>query len=337
MKDSYLKLNNAPNAQPLSFDLEKGKLYLDKDKENPDSIISLDSANSVASMKSTVSASRPDWLKNFFGSMNDYVTQASKKAEIDTDTGALCLDAKATRSDLKAVCNSLAWLYEAQYRQNKEILLWIGEIILDYMARGSDDMTVEEAIESLGLLERNNGVSWSKKTLVKWPVVCQRIPHEIRQLPIPQTYLAEAALFSQPEDPNDRVKFRNMRDAMLVAVSEKPEAWSRARFVSCMKELQEHFGVTRVRNEGVGALQERLIAYYRLRYEAQNSGDPAAYFKNIGLDHKDVSTWIYNIEAELIGREKLEPDPKDRIPTGDGLTDSARQRVTKTKIHSSTP
>ena len=328
--EKYFRLANAPEEQPLAFDLREGKLYTDKHQDDEDSIIDLDKAHSVAQMRSTLNQSRPKWLKEFFEQMNGYVSQASDKAEIDSETGQLSLHPDMTKSKLKEVCGNLAWLYEAQYRQNKEILLWIGELILDYMARAVTDMTIEEAIEELGLLDRSNGVKWKLKTLARWPVVVQRIPAPIRQLPIPPTYLSEAALFAQPDDVEDKIKFNNSRDAMLVAVSEKPDVWSRSKFVACMKELQDHFGMERSRNEGVSQLQERLIAYYRLQREAEGTNDIGAFYGNIGLDRKDVSQWIYNIEAALVDRNRMTASPTDQIPRGDGLTQTARERVMKT-------
>ncbi len=326
---SYFKLSNAPADQPLSFDLEQKKFYMDKDAGDEDSVIDLSDAHAVANMKSIVSHSRPEWLQQFFSQMSSFVSKASPNATVDEDTGQLELGAKTMKSDLKRVCEDLAWLYEAQDRQSKEILLWVGEIILDYLARDTRDLTIEEAIGELGLLNRKNGFKWSLKTLARWPLVVQRIPAPIRQLPIPRTYLSEAALFSQPEDPGQKIQFNNARDAMLVAVSEKPDSWSRERFVSCMKELQAHFGVERIRNEGVSALQERLIAYYRIRNEAYQSGLVQTFYKNNDIPAKDVATWIYNIEAELIRRDKLPPDPLDKIPKGDGLTTTARSRIEK--------
>jgi hypothetical protein len=333
--DKFFKLANAPEDQPLAFDLRENKLYLDpstrgsEDPEDQEKIIPLDATHSVAQMKSTLTHSRPQWLKDFFKSMGDYVSQASGGATIDPGTGALTLDAAMPRTQLKKVVEHLAWLYEAQYRQNKEILLWIGEVILDYMARDTRDLTIEEAIEELGLLDRNNGVKWKLKTLARWPIVVQRIPAPIRQLPIPPTYLSEAALFAQPEDPDDKVKFGNARDAMLVAVAEKPDSWSRARFVNCMKELQDQFGMERQRNEGIAALQERLIAYYRLRWEANLSGDPQAFYKNNNIPPKEIASWIYNIECELISRGKMAEIATNHVPRGDGLTATARERALK--------
>ncbi|MAO74689.1 MAG: hypothetical protein CL699_06935 [Chloroflexi bacterium] len=327
--DTYFKLSNAPDDQPLALDLEKGKFYMNRDADSDDSVIDLRSTHSVARLKSTLSSNRPEWLQQFFCQMNDYVSKASTKAAVDESTGQLELGANIAKSDLKNVCDNLAWLYEAQHRQNKEILLWIGEIILDYMARDTRDLSIEEAIEELGLLKRENGVKWSMKTLAKWPIVVQKIPAPIRQLPIPPTYLSEAALFAQPEDAGKKLQFNNARDAMLVAVSESPDSWTREKFVSCMKELQEHFGVERIRNEGVAALQERLIAYYRIRHAAYTSGMVQSFYKENNIPAKDVATWIYNIESELVRREKLPPDPLGKVPTGDGLTQSARDRISK--------
>ena len=96
-----------------------------------------------------------------------------------------------------------------------------------------------------------------------------------------------------------------------------------------MKELQEHFGVEIIRNEGVAALQERLIAYYRIRHAAYTSGMVQSFYKENNIPAKDVATWIYNIESELVRREKLPPDPLGKVPTGDGLTQSARDRISK--------
>ena len=327
---SKFKLANAPDDQPIAFDLTNNKLYLDIDSSDDESAIPLDSAFSVAQMNGTVQQARPQWLLDFFAQMGDYVKQADSNAEIDNKTGMLILDPKIPKDGLRKVCEHLAWLYEAQYRQNKEILLWIGEIILDFMARDHKrGMSMEEAIEELGLLDRQNGVKWKLKTLARWPVVIQRIPPAIRQLPIPPTYLSEAALFAHPEDPVEKVKFSNARDAMLVAVAEKPNSWSRAKFVACMKELQDHFGMERTRNEGVASLQERLIAYYRLQREAERSGDMTAYYANVGLDRTEAAAWIINIESELQNRGRLAIDPKDAIPRGDGLTQSARDRIAR--------
>ena len=326
--EKLIRLSNAPDNQPLALDVEKGMLYLDKDSESEGADIDLNSPASVSSLKGTINHSRPTWLKQFFGQMGGYVSEASTQAGIDPETGALSLGGKITASDLKKVCAHLAWLYEAQYRQNKEILLWIGEIILDYMARSSVDLTIEEAIEALGLLERDNGVRWKLKTLARWPLVVQRIPAPIRQLPIPPTYLSEAALFSQPEDPEAKIRFSNARDALLLSVADKPDAWSRERLVNCMKELQEHFGVERTRNEGVAALQCRLLALYRIRHSAFSSPiSVKGYYERLGLDEKHVSQWIYNIESELIYRGKMEAMPEDEIPSGDGLTKSAKKRI----------
>ncbi len=323
-----VRLSNAPESQPLALDVENGQLFLDKDADDEGATINLDSPASVSSLPGAIRHSRPDWLKQFFGQMDGFVGNASKQAGIDPETGALSLGGKITASDLKKVCRDLAWLYENQYRQNKEILLWIGEIILDYMARSTVDPTVEEAIEALGFLERDNGVRWKLKTLARWPLVVQRIPPAIRQLPIPPTYLSEAALFSQPEDPKAKIRFSNARDALLLSVADKPDAWTRQRLVNCMKELQEHFGVERTRNEGVAALQHRLLALYRLRHTAFSSPlSVQGYYKKLGLDEKYVSTWIYNIESELIYRGKMEAVPEDEVPSGDGLTKTAKKRI----------
>jgi len=326
--EKLVRLSNAPENQPLALDVENGQLFLDKDSEDEGAIINLDSPASVSSLRGVINHSRPTWLKQFFGQIGGYVSEASTQAEIDPETGALALGGKITASDLKKVCAHLAWLYEAQYRQNKEILLWIGEIILDYMARSTVDLTIEETIEALGLLERDNGFKWKLKTLARWPLVVHRIPAAIRQLPIPPTYLSEAALFSQPEDPKAKIRFSNARDALLLSVADKPDAWSRQRLVNCMKELQEHFGVERTRNEGVAALQGRLLALYRLRHTAFSSPSSVqGYYKKLGLDETYVAQWIYNIESELIYRGKMEALPEDEIPSGDGLTKSAKKRI----------
>ena len=328
MSESYFKLKSPPHDCPLAFDIESGKCYLNKDQSDPDSVINLANLQSVADAKTTLKNSRPAWLKEFFGSMDTYVADEANggKARIDPDTGLLEIDPKTTTSELKSICSKFAFLFEAQARQNKEILIWIGEIILDYIARASGDCTVEEAIDALGLCERQNGVKWSYKTLFRFPLVAQRIPASIRQLPIPVSYLCDAAAFSMPEDPKQRVMFSNARDAMLLSVAENPDVWSRTKFCDCMKELQQAFGMERMRNEGISSLRERLIAYYRLRHLAIASGDPKAFYANQNMNEKEVSEWIYNIEAELISREKLNPDPLV-IPTGDGLTQAARDRL----------
>lgn len=331
-RKEIVKIASSPEGQPLSVDLKKGRLYSDPNNLDEEFAIRLDAPNEVAKMKKTSDFSRQQWVKDFFGQMSDYVKGAHKKAEIDSETGELLIDPKMPKSGLRDVCNNLAWLYEAQYRQNKEILLWIGEIILDYIARDTmGTMTIETAIEELGLLKRDNGVKWKLRTLVKWPIVVQRLPAPIRQLPIPPSYLTEAAIRSQPEDPQDKVKFNNARDALLVSVAEKPEAWSRQRFVACLKELQDHFGIDRQRNEGTADLQARLIAYYRLQREAENSGDIDSYYENLGLDRKEVATWISTIEISLFTRHKLTIDPKEEVPRGDGLTEKARERLAVVK------
>lgn len=338
-KKNYLKFANAPQNQPMSIDLDKGEMYLSKSEGDPDGKIDIAKANSVSQTKAALTQARPKWLTDFFAQMDTVIQAASggdgKKSpnlvNIDTNTGELAISPNMPKSDIKKVCSHLAWIYEAQYRQNKEILLWIGELILDYIARETHrEITIEEAIEELGLLERNNGVKWKVKTLCKWPIVVQRIPAPIRQLPIPPTYLTEAALFSQPEDPMDKIKFNNARDAMLVAVAENPDGWSRSKFVGCMKELQEYFAVGLTRNEGIASLQSRLICYYRLQREAAMSSQaPKSFYANLGLDEKEVATWIYNIENELIVRGKLPEQPFDEIQKGDGLTPSARERILK--------
>lgn len=329
MRDDYFKLSNAPDDQPLAFDLGAGKVYFDTPSGGDESNMDLDSPHSIANMSNTANHARPDWLKQFYGQMGSYVKDASDKAAIDEDSGELRLGVKMTASDLKKVCGNLAWLYEAQYRQNKEILLWIGEIILDYIARAPHDITIEEAIEGLGLLDRSNGVKWKLRTLARWPIVVQRIPAQIRQLPIPPTYLSEAALFAQPEDPAKKIAFSNARDSLLLAVADKPDSWSRARFVNCMKELQEAFGIERMRNEGVAALQARLLSLYRIRELSHNRGSTSEYYKSLGLSLTDVCNWIYNIESELIHRGKMEALPEDDIPSSDGLTKNARERIAK--------
>ena len=328
-KEHSFTLKNAPPDQPLRFDLKGGKLYIDSLGNDEELAYQLDHPQSVAKMSSTLQQSRPQWILDFYAQMGAYVSQASESATINPDSGLLTLSTSMTKTSLRKVCEHLAWLYEAQSRQNKEILLWIGELILDYVARSGHPITIEEAIDDLGILKRENGVHWGMKTLARWAVVAQRIPIAIRQLPIPPTYLAEAAMFAQPDDPDEKIQFNNARDALLVAVANKPDSWSRSKFVSCMKELQEEFGLQRTRNEGVSALQERLINFYRLRTLAQESGDPQDFYRSIGLSRKDVSAWIYNIEATLIDRDKLEPNPLSVIPTGDGLTESARSRVAK--------
>ena len=313
----------------MSLDLGAGKLYLDTLVEDEEIAIPLNQPQSVARLSSTLQQSRPQWILDFYSQMGTYVNQASNKASIDSQTGQLLLDPSMPKSSLRKVCDHLAWLYEAQNRQNKEILLWIGELILDYIARAGITITLEEAIEELGLTKRENGVRWSVKTLARWAVVAQKIPAEIRQLPISPSYLAEAAMFAQPDDPDEKVQFNNARDALLTAVANKPDLWSRSKFVACMKELQDEFGLQRTRNEGVSALQERLINLYRLRNFAETCHDVDAFYKSLGLKRADVSSWIYNIEAALIDRDKLDPDPTAIIPTGDGLTEAARERALK--------
>jgi hypothetical protein len=317
------KIQNAPQDQPLFFDTDAGVMF--SDPEDAESSIDISMPHAVAT---GVADTKPQWMSDFYTQMNGYVNQSSPKASID-GLGQLLLSPDMPKSSLKKVCDHLAWLYEAQFRQNKEILLWIGEVILDYMARSTNPVTIEEAIEELGLTKRENGVKWSMKTIARYPIVVQKIPPKIRQLNIPPTYLSEAALFSQPQDPVQKTQFCNARDAILVAISKSPDLWSRSKFVACMKELQEHFGMTPTRNEGVSALQERLIAYYRIAKMAAESGDIDAYYTSIGLDRKEVATWIYNIESALIDRNRLEPDPLEAIPKGDGLTETARNRVTK--------
>lgn len=324
MKDEFFKLTNAPDEAPIAFQLGEGKAYLDKDAEDDDSVIDLGSVHAVANMKSTVAAARPEWLKQFFNQMNTYVSSSGgENVEIDPETGALSLGAKMAKSELRKLVENLAWLVESQHRQTKEILLWIGECILDFIARDTrQDLTVEEAIEELGLLERENGYKWSMKTLVKWPVVISRIPASIRSLPIPPTYLSEAALFAMPEDPQERIAFGNARDVLLMSVADKPNVWSRSTFVACMKELQDRFGIERQRNEGTSALLLRLIDLYRLR---DNYSEDTV----TGISKRDVADWIYNIENELISRDRLPASPTGRVPTSDGLTKGARERIAR--------
>tara|TARA_R110000764_G_scaffold17520_4_gene48149 strand:+ start:1030 stop:2043 length:1014 start_codon:yes stop_codon:yes gene_type:complete len=329
MDESKLKdlhsLANAPENQPVSFDLASNQLYLNKPDSSDESTLDLTIPNVICNTKAAAMTSRPDWVTQFFERMNDYVGAATPVASISPN-GELAIDAAATSSDLKEACSHLAWLYESQMRQNKEILVWIGEIILDYIARASHSPTVEEAIEELGFLDRDNGFKWKLKTLAKWPIVAMKIPHEIRQLPIPQTYLSEAAIFSQPEDPEKRVKFANVRDAMLLSAAENPEEWSRSKIVSCMKELQHEFGVESHRNEGILSLQNRLICLYRIQREVERG---YTTYAKIGVDEKEVAAWLYNVEAELQFRRKLDPDPTAEIPVGDGLTKAARERILK--------
>ena len=327
-KSTKLVIANAPEEQPVAIDIVRGKLYLDKDLDSDEFAIPLDSPSAIINLKGQ-KLTNPKWVSEFFEQMSGYVRTANPNADIDKN-GQLILSPNIPKSGLKQVCNNLAWLYEAQYRQNKEILIWIGEVILDFIARDTrGDMSVEEAIEQLGLLDRENGVKWKLRTLVKWPLVVQKIPHEIRQLPIPPTYLALAAEMKAPDDPNDRKRFSNARDALLVAVADKPDCWSRTRFANCMKELQEHFDVERSRNEGVAALMQRLISYYRLQREAGQSPDQDRFYQDLGLDRKEVASWIISIEAALQDRGKLPSDPMESIPRGDGLTETARKRVSK--------
>lgn len=325
MESNQYTLANSPENAQISFDPKSNKIFLSKDENSDDSTIDMSVPDSISKTKSVANVARPEWVTQFFTRMNDYIGASTKSASISSD-GQLSMDAKATSSDLKEACSHFAWLYESQMRQNKEILVWIGEIILDYMARASHDPTIEEAIEELGFLDRDNGVKWKLKTLAKWPIVVQRIPHAIRQLPIPQTYLAEAAMFSQPQDPEKRTKFCNVRDALLLSAAENPDAWSRTKIVACMKELQSEFGVESHRNEGITSLQSRLIGLYRLRNEVERG---YRTYSKLGLDEKEVSAWIYNIESELQYRRMMNPDPVAEIPVGDGLTQAARERIIK--------
>jgi len=322
-KDTHYELANAPENLPISFNRD-GKLFLSR----PDSEgghIDMSTPNSVSGMGVVSAVSQPQWVRDFFQRMDSYVKAAAPSVSI-TDDGLLILDEHATSSDLKSTCSHLAWLYESSMRQNKEILVWIGEITLDYMARSAHDPTIEEAIEELGFLDRENGMKWKLSTLAKWVIVAQRIPSAIRQLPLPQTYLSEAALFSQPEDPDKRIMFNNIRDAMLLSAAESPQDWSRKSFSACMKELQHEFGVESHRNEGVASLQSRLIALYRVQREV-NLGHTT--YEKIGVGEQEVAAWIYNIEAELQYRKIMNPDPVAEIPVGDGLTLAARGRIIK--------
>jgi hypothetical protein len=331
-KDGFFILASSPEDDPIALDLDSGELYLNKkESEEGEKVMSLTIPNGVATTSTTALAlKRPDWMSEFFTQMDDYVGSSSKNAKID-ENGQLHLAPNITASDIKAVCGNLTWLYEAQYRQNKEILLWIGEIILDHIARSTDDVSIEGAIEDLGFLSRENGFRWKLKTLVKWPIVVKKIPIAIRQLPIPATYLTEAAMFGGPDDLNDKIKFNNARDALLISVSQKPDSWSRERFVNCMKELQEKMGIERNRTEGISALRERLISYYRLKSVAESSGDPKGFCERQNLDYADINQWIYSIEGELICRGKLDPIPENSSLTGDGLTQAARLRLEKNK------
>jgi hypothetical protein len=324
-KEHYCTLINAPKSQPVSFSTTSGKLFLNKDEESDDSVINLSTPNAICNGRGVREIETPEWVGHFFERMDDYSKTATKAVSISKD-GQLSIEANATPKDLKQITSHLAWLFESQSRQNKEILVWIGEIILDYMARASHSPSIEEAVDDLGFLERDNGVKWKMKTLVKWVVVAQRIPHEIRQLPVPQSYLAEAALFARPEDPEKRVKFDNIRDAMLLSVAENPDEWSRNSFVACIKELQHEFDVTPTRNEGISSLQTRLIQLYRLQREVENG---YTTYAKLGLDVGEISAWIYNMEFELQYRHKMNPDPTQEIPKGDGLTQAARERIIK--------
>ena len=328
-------LTQAPlSKKPLIFDLSKNRILIGEDDPelgDTGTALDLSNPNSVCQTKDYTSNPnvRPQWIKEFFKSIDKYVQTASKEASVDPDTGELQLSPSLSVSELKSVCTNLTWLYESQHRQNKEILVWIGEVILDYIARSPMDLSIEEAIEQLGFLKRANGFKWKMKTLVKWVVVAQKISPEVRQLPVAPSYLSEAAMFASPEDVGKKVQFENSRDALLMAIAEEPEEWSRAKFVACMKELQDVFGMERKRNEGTGALRERLIYFYRLREETGHlSEDQAnAMLRKVGITRNDLGSWIYNIEAELIYRGSMEPDPFEGVRVGDGLTDSARNRV----------
>jgi hypothetical protein len=332
MSENFLNLANAPDECPIAIDIANGKAYLNEPASDNSVSVDLTMPNAIIATQAMKDIETPAYVTQFFERMNDYVKAAAPSTTITTD-GQLAIAAHATTTDLKEACNHLTWLYESQTRQNKEILVWLGEIVLDYIARASHDPSVEEAIEELGFLERNNGIKWKLKTIAKWVVVAQRLPHEIRQLPVPQTYLAEAAVFSQPEDPISKIKYCNARDALLLSVAKNPEEWSRSKFVACMKELQHSFGVEATRNEGVASLQGRLICLYRLQREV-NEGHTT--YAKLGIADNEVVAWIYNIESELQYRKVIDPDPTAEIPVGDGLTKSARERIVKKSEASTT-
>jgi hypothetical protein len=325
MSNNHIVLANSPESQPVSFDLVSNTLFRNEDEAAEESTLSIATPNMISRANAVAAIARPAWVSSFFATMNDLVSSTSKSASISED-GSLIIGLDATATDLKGISNHLAWLYESQMRQNKEILVWLGEVILDYIARSTHDPTVEEAIEELGFLDRENGIKWKMKTLCKWVIVAQRIPHEIRQLPLPQTYLSEAAMFAHPEDPDSKVKFANIRDAMLLSAAENPDDWSRSKFTACMKELQHAFGIQSNRNEGVASLQGRLIAMYRIQRAVERC---ETTYQLIGVEAHEFNAWIYNVESELQYRSVIASDPTEDIPIGDGLTKQARERIIK--------
>lgn len=320
-----LKFKASPSE--ISVDLERGKLFTNKDTSDPDAVVDLESPLSVANMSGTLSRGRPEWITNFYGSMNDFIQTASPKAQINTSTGELLLDPSITKSDTLKLCSSLASMVESTAHQTKATLIWIGELILDHIAKSPHDLSIENAIEELGLTKRENGIHWSVKSLARWPAVVQRIPNQILQLPIPSSYLTEAAMFKAPDDPVEKIKFNNARDALLLQVSENQSEWSRSKFVSCMKELQDAMCVDRRKMDSVASMYHRLVLLYRIRNEAHLTPNPAAYYASIRLGTKDVANWIYSIEAELITRGKLEADPKNEVPHGHGLSKASLERI----------
>jgi len=324
-ESSLIKFTSAPQTSSISIDLDGGKMFTDKNSEEPSVTIDLTVPGSFAM---TVVNNDED-MKPFYGSMGQFMESiTTNKVAVDRDTGELIISPSAMKSDLIRLSVSLAGMAEKQEQESKAVKIWMGEAILDYIAKAPYEITIDEAIEQLGFLERASGIiNWKPSTLARWPAIVQRIPHNILRLPIPQSYLAEAALTKAPEGPIDKIKFNNARDALLVHVSQNRSQWSKSKFVSCMKELQDAFKIARSRGESVSLMYERLVQLYRLRHEAHMTGNPTAYYQSIGLGIKDVANWIYNIEAELISKEKLEPDPKDQIPANDGLSAAARQRI----------
>ena len=326
MSNNFKILANAPDNVPIGIDLDTGVVHIDKPSTTDEGLmIDINKPNCIIGSKALSNVENQDWVNQFFERMDAYIKASSPCVGV-SKSGELIIEAHATPTALKDACNHLGWLYESQSRQNKEILIWIGEIILDYIAKSPHDLSVEEAIEELGYLDRDNGVKWKLKTLAKWPIVVLKIPHEIRQLPIPQSYLSEAAVFAQPEEPVAKIKFANCRDALLLSVAESPEEWSRNKFVACMKELQQTFGVESTRNEGVASLQGRLICLYRLQREVEQGHTT---FAKLGLSDHEIAAWVYNIESELQYRKVIDPDPTANIPVGDGLTKAARERIIK--------
>ena len=315
-KSGLSKLTNAPDVG-IMFDFDSGSVQIGDGESGAD----LTKPNSVA--MSSLVPETPGWMKSFYQQM-DGITK-SEMIGIDHDSGNLVIEPELPQSDLAKFVEVLAFVFESQYRQNKEILLWLGELILIHSTQNG--LTLEEAIEKLKLTERNNGVTWSMRTLVKWPVVVQRIPESIRRLPIPPSYLAEAALFKQPEDPAQRVQFNNSRDALLLSVAKNPSQWSRNRFCASMKEIQTLMGIPQQRDEGVRILMKRLISFYRIRSSVRESEMKPKF----GFVLSDISAWITALEFGLARRGVIPDNPEDEVVAGDGRTEQTRQKNSKRK------